>query len=884
MAKAVSMAAAIICLLGTAAFAGNRKPAASAADLYFIQNVGQITDPKGNVRDDIQFALRTPGLTMFIGSCGLHYQFIKSNTALSCNELREINKLPENNEPATFNTYRVDVELQGANLHAAAITEQPQAYYETYYLPQLNGAVAHTYRRIIYKDVYPGIDWVVCIADGKFEHKFIIRPGGNPGQIALKYSGHTSLKANADGSITAVTPYGAIKEDAPLCYRENGSQVPVRFKVNRDMVTYEMNGLNELLVIDPVVEWATYFGNGPDSSQTSYFYDATCDLSGNVYACGLTWSSTMVATSGTYESTHQALSDGFVVKFDSSGHRLWGTYYGGENIDWASAVGLDKSGNVYLAGSTSSTTGIATPGATLPTYITGGICVGFLARLDATGARQWGTYVGGTPGIDYDLEVTSVNCDTFGHVYISGYTDDTNNVATAGSFKPQKLVGVDTVQCYLVKYDTAGHRLWGTYYGGESHTFRATQYTGCSTTDGNNIYLAGATTCNWSGPLTTAGCYQPAYRGGVSDAFLAKFDSSGNRVWGTFYGGEGSDQLGGIAYSSGVVYILGATSSDSALASAGCYQPANAGGLDAFLASFESTTGFRNWGTFFGGPGTENTGGRIAADNTANVYIMGYTNSTSGIASAGAWQTTFGGGSYDCFFSEYNAAGTQLWSTYYGGSGFDWPYACTFDGKNPYLCGQTNSTDSIATSGSFLDTGGGSSSYYQGFLAKFYTPCVIGPINGLTHVCKGDTIFLADTSGGGTWGSGTTAVAVVGSATGAVRGIAAGTVTITYTEPSGCFVTTVDTVIICRSPAQVPTPEKGIPLIFPNPVNGEMTIEDAERYYQYFEIFNQNGQPVVSGCLNGKTTLVSTRQLPPGMYYIKFIAASCVAMQKFIRR
>jgi len=71
-------------------------------------------------------------------------------------------------------------------------------------------------------------------------------------------------------------------------------------------------------------------------------------------------------------------------------------------------------------------------------------------------------------------------------------------------------------------------------------------------------------------------------------------------------------------------------------------------------------------------------------------------------------------------------------------------------------------------------------------------PDVIG---GATHeVCVGSAITLTNTFGGGTWSSSTTGVATVNITSGLVSGVSAGTTTITYKLPTGCYTTDVVTV------------------------------------------------------------------------------------------
>ncbi len=67
-------------------------------------------------------------------------------------------------------------------------------------------------------------------------------------------------------------------------------------------------------------------------------------------------------------------------------------------------------------------------------------------------------------------------------------------------------------------------------------------------------------------------------------------------------------------------------------------------------------------------------------------------------------------------------------------------------------------------------------------------------ITGVLTACPGTTTTLSNTSVGGAWTSNNTSVATIGSGTGIVTGVAAGTSTITYTLPTGCIMTAVVTI------------------------------------------------------------------------------------------
>lgn len=168
-----------------------------------------------------------------------------------------------------------------------------------------------------------------------------------------------------------------------------------------------------------VRQWGTFYGGLNDERPRKCISDA----SGNIYIAGYTESSTgtLVATPGSHQSNYGGgVEDGFLVKFNSSGIRQWGTYYGGANSDVITAMCVDLNNNIFIGGSTSSTAGtlIATPGSHQSTF-GGGVQDGFFVKFNSSGIRQWGTYYGGT-GTE---RLESCNVDLLGNVFISGETE-----------------------------------------------------------------------------------------------------------------------------------------------------------------------------------------------------------------------------------------------------------------------------------------------------------------------------------------------------------------------------------------------------------------------------------------------------------------------------
>ncbi len=58
-----------------------------------------------------------------------------------------------------------------------------------------------TYSRLVYPDLWPGIDLVYSGTANRLEHTFLVKPGADPGQIKLAYQARArSGRRRADGS------------------------------------------------------------------------------------------------------------------------------------------------------------------------------------------------------------------------------------------------------------------------------------------------------------------------------------------------------------------------------------------------------------------------------------------------------------------------------------------------------------------------------------------------------------------------------------------------------------------------------------------------------------------------------------------------------------
>ncbi|MCS3794978.1 SBBP repeat-containing protein [Niastella sp. OAS944] len=429
----------------------------------------------------------------------------------------------------------------------------------------------------------------------------------------------------------------------------------------------------------------TYFGGSRDD----YAYGAAADAFGFIYITGQTNSTNNIATPGAYRTNNGNTQDAFLAKFNAKGNRIWATYFGGVGSENGYSVATDKEGNVYVTGETSNSLGIATGGAAQVS--SGGGYDAWLAKFDANGVLQWATYYGGA-GADYGR---SIAIDSRGNVYLAGITASANNIATAGAHQPALGGGNDA---FLVKFNKNGVRQWGTYYGGI-----ATESGFGIAIDANDyVYLTGLT--GSANNIATAASFQSVKSVG-NDAYLVKFDSDGIRQWGTYFGGNNSDNATGITVDkNNGVYITGNTTSTN-FATALSHQAVNNGSTDAFLTKFDSD-GKLKWCTYYGGAGTEN-GRQVSADRNGFVYLSGNTTSATEIATANSLQPAYGGNT-DAYLVKFDSDGVRQWGTYFGGTQMDIASASVTDplGK-VYATGATQSLQ-ISTPNAFqLQYGGG---------------------------------------------------------------------------------------------------------------------------------------------------------------------------------
>ncbi len=387
--------------------------------------------------------------------------------------------------------------------------------------------------------------------------------------------------------------------------------------------------------------FSTYVGGIADEGIAR----AVVDAAGNIYICGGTASTDFPTTAGAFDTTFSGGSfDGFVAKLaPGAASIVYSSYLGGSGDDGAASIAIDSGGNAYVTGGSTSSNYPTTPGAFDTSNISlVGLPDAIVTKINPTGtALVYSTYLGAA----FNLEAgAAIAVDSSGFAYVGG--------ATNGGF-PTKAGSFDTsfnggsFDGFISKVNTTGTDLvYSTYLGGSDE-----DYVFSLAIDGSGNAYATGFTPSTNFPVLNA--FQPAIGGGF-DAYVTKLNTAGSAlVYSSYLGGTGNEGLtsaggtelqiaGGIAVDgSGNAYLTGFTdSTDFPVVAA--WQPARAGGFDAFVVKVNAAGSAKVYASYLGGA-LEERGLGIAVDGAGDAYVTGFTVSTNFPTTAGAVRTVPGG-------------------------------------------------------------------------------------------------------------------------------------------------------------------------------------------------------------------------------------------------
>lgn len=257
--------------------------------------------------------------------------------------------------------------------------------------------------------------------------------------------------------------------------------------------------------------------------------------------------------------------------------------------------------------------------------------------------RQWGTSLNDSS--------KGVAIDSSGNIYVCGYSNSSiDGIANQGGF-----------DAFLKKFDQAGNWIWTRPLATVENDYAA----GITVDADDFIYVTGDTQGDLNGNINS----------GSTNAFIAKFDSSGNTLWTKLSGAiTGETGVAVAADGNSNVYVMGVTFENDV-------DPFHPGNSDVFLSKYDAS-GLLQWRRVFGS--TEGDDGYgLAADGDGNLLITGHT--------GGNLNGNTNAGGADAFIVKYSSPGVLLWTRTLGSSGDDLARSVAVDQRgNAYVTGYTN--------------------------------------------------------------------------------------------------------------------------------------------------------------------------------------------------
>ncbi len=395
---------------------------------------------------------------------------------------------------------------------------------------------------------------------------------------------------------------------------------------------------------------ALSFSKNLGTSVSDGAFSIALDSYGNAWVGGITF--------GNLGGGNQGSQDAFIAKYDTLGVPLFTKNLGTVGDDYAQGIALDASGNTWVMGYQTDNFG-------------GGLFDAFLSKIDPVFDIANVSAV--PPSI---AEYRAVARDTSGNLYTVGSTTGNLGDGNVGSFDivvakysattgtPGTLIwsetigtaasdngygiAVDSSDAVWVTGSTEGN-VGGGFVGGTTDAFLAklNATTGAVTfqknfgTTGDDIGYSIATDSSDNAVVvgSTTGNFGNGFAGGATDAFIAKFDSSGTLIFDNNLGSTGSDVAYGVVIDVGADRIFVAGTSGTGTIS-------GYGGTGAFLGSYDSSGAFEVGETI-----ASSTAYAITLHGASDVWITGVTSVDLGNGLVGG---------NDAFVAKYNSSLTQL--------------------------------------------------------------------------------------------------------------------------------------------------------------------------------------------------------------------------------
>ncbi len=532
-------------------------------------------------------------------------------------------------------------------------------------------------------DAWPGIDVTLGISGRSVEYGFRIAAGADASAVSLEFPGARRVFVDPLGDLVVESAAGVMRHSRPIAWQTvegDRRTVAVAFAPaprGRVGIALGTHDVSLPVVVDPTVDFASYFGGGDEDD----IKGVALASDGDLLLVGVTESLDLPVTGGVYSGTKSALRDAFVTRVQAGGGSLvWSTFLGGNQGDHGLCLAYSAAQGLIGVGGKTNSTDFPVAGTPFQGALAGADD-GFLVLIDAASGSSltYASYYGDT-GAD-SINDVEVVYDPFADDElwmaagtVSGGTMDFSTLAYPS---PNNSFGGGVSDAFLAGVSGAGAvtRVGG-YFGGSGDD--AALGLAANSTGGladSRVWFTGFTTGGL--PVSSFG-YQISYQGGASDAYLQvmTLTSGGGAFLSsdfTYLGGTGADTGTDVVLDAlGRPHVCGGTTSTG-------FPQVNSlfthrGGTDIFLARFADATAIASlqYSTLIGGSGSESAA-RAAIDLSGAIYMTGRTTTaptdfnTLPITGAGSDGTL--GGSADAFLLKIQPLTNSIrYLTYLGGA------------------------------------------------------------------------------------------------------------------------------------------------------------------------------------------------------------------------
>ncbi|MGC2696838.1 MAG: SBBP repeat-containing protein [Candidatus Angelobacter sp.] len=589
---------------------------------------------------------------------------------------------------------------------------------------------------LLYAALYRGID-VRFYGQGRhLEHDFILAPGADPNQIALRFEGLDYVALTSAGDLELTLGGHHLRETAPVAWQTiNGKTKPVAayWKIIGDArlgITLGAYDHSLPITIDPVLAYSTHLGGttGNDLDTGTTFPADTAvsnigmDAQHNVYVSGTTSAADYPTTAGAFDRNPSIQSvfhedattqSGFVSKFDPTGRILIYSTFLRVSVE---AMAVDPAGHVYSAEEQF----IEDPG---PNFsFDEGI---HLDKLSVDGSKLLfttmfaQTFDNSTACQAFSSSFpTDLAADNSGHIWMAGDTVNPCMPATPGAF--QTTMPNANGNGFVAKFDTnkppATALVYATYISASTNSSGMSSV-GIDST--GNVYLAGTTSA-------TNFPHGASFGSGAAMMFAAKLNPAGSGlVFSTLIHGATSVAL--ALDSAHNIYLAGQALSGFPTTT-GAFRRVVTGTnchdfvgnaiqcADGFVTKLSPGGGTLLYSTFLGGS-NDDTISDISLNSAGMAFVTGFTNSTDFPTTASAFKKSIPAGVVNSFVTALQPDGKSLYySTLLGGSHSTKAGSVVVDPAwNAWVGGNTSDTDYPVTPDAFQPGMKGES---DGFFAK----------------------------------------------------------------------------------------------------------------------------------------------------------------------